>query len=261
MTVEEKEQKQPAQTRRKKKGETTIHPPIKEPVPISCVKFLSRPIFGTNRAMTVYNFFTSIDLFNEVLGNKSTMLGTIRKNKSEIPSYFVKQRPANSSLFACDDNKVLVSYAPQKNRIVLLLSTIGNLYNLDVDVVTKKPAAVLYYNHTKSGTDIFDKFCATYTTSRKTNRWPLRFFCGMLDAVGINSMILLTINMRESEETAKLRRKFLLKLGHQLIEPHLKQRYNNPNTRRGLKETNRGSFEIDEEPPTPSTSSASPSMS
>ncbi len=127
----------------------------------------------------------------------------------------------------------------------MLLSTIGNLYNSDLDVVTKKPATVLYYNHTKSGTDVFDKFCVTYTTSQKTNRWPLRFFCGTLDAVGINSMILLTLNMRESEEIPKLRRKFLLEFGHQLIGPHLKQRYNNPNTRRGLKETIRGILEID----------------
>ncbi len=34
---------------------------------------------------------------------------------------------------------------PQKNRIVLLLSTIGNLYNSDVGVVIKKPMVVLYY--------------------------------------------------------------------------------------------------------------------
>ncbi len=191
------------------------------------------------------------------------MLGTIRKNKSEVPSYFVKQRHANSSLFAFDDNKVLVSYAPlpHQNRIVLFLSTIGNLYNSDVDVETKKPAVVFYYNHTKGGANEFDKFCFTYTTSQKTNRRRLRFVCGILDAAGINSTILLTLNMRESEETPNLRRKFLLELGHQLIEPHLKQRYNNLNTRRGLKETIRGILEIDEEPPNPSTSSTSPRMS
>ncbi len=143
----------------------------------------------------------------------------------------------------------------------MLLSTIENLYNSDEDVVTKNPAAVLYYNHIKSGTDLLDKFCVTYTTSRKTSSRALRFFCGMLNAAGINSTILLTLNMRESEEIPEVRRKVLLKLGHQLIKPHLKQRYNNPNKRRGLKETIRGIFEIDKEPPTPSTSSASPSMS
>ncbi len=69
----------------------TTHPSKKEPVTSSYVKFLSRPIFDTNRAIMADNFFTSIDLFNEMLGNKLTLLGTIRKNKSEIPSYFVKQ--------------------------------------------------------------------------------------------------------------------------------------------------------------------------
>ncbi len=86
-------------------------------------------------------------------------------------------------------------------------------------------------------------------------------FCSMLDAAGINSMILLTLNMRESEETPQLRRKFLLELGHQLIKPLFKQCYNNPNSRRGLIETIRGILKINEEPPTPSTSSTSPSMS
>ncbi len=55
--VEEKERKQPAQTRRKKKGETTTYPPKTKPVPNPYVKLLSRPIFGTNRAITVDNFF------------------------------------------------------------------------------------------------------------------------------------------------------------------------------------------------------------
>ncbi len=109
---QEKEWKQPAQTRRKKKGETTTHPPKKELVTSSYIKFLSRCIFGTNRAITVDNFFTSIDLFNERLGKKLMMLGAIRKNKSKIHFYFVKQWPPNSSLFAFDNNKVVVSYTP-----------------------------------------------------------------------------------------------------------------------------------------------------
>ncbi len=48
------------------------------------------------------------------------------------------------------------------------MCTVGSLYNSDFNKQTIKPFAILYYNNTKGGMDVFDKLCVTYTTTRKT---------------------------------------------------------------------------------------------
>lgn len=92
----------------------------------------------------------------------------------------------------------------------------------EIDVRTNKPHIILDYNRTKSGVDTVDQKCASYTTQRVTKRWPLAIFFRMLDIAGINSEII--FNNNKSLEEPPRRRKFLTKLGFDLIEDHLKER-------------------------------------
>ncbi|KAJ4449377.1 hypothetical protein ANN_00776 [Periplaneta americana] len=54
---------------------------------------------------------------------KLTTLGTLRKNKKEIPPIFVTNKVMGTALFAFHKEKTLLSFAPRNNKIVLLLST------------------------------------------------------------------------------------------------------------------------------------------
>ena len=96
-----------------------------------------------------------------------------------------------------DGTKTLVKYTPKKNKFVLVMSSFHP--TAVVDKETKKPDIVLFYNDTKGGTDCFDHMCHEYTTARKTLRWPLRFWFGMLDQEEINSMILHNFNSFKSK--------------------------------------------------------------
>lgn len=67
------------------------------------------------------NFFTSIPLANDlfVLNHRLTAVGTVRKNKPQIPQILsvVKDRPVHSSIFAygkVPNNCTMVSYVPKK---------------------------------------------------------------------------------------------------------------------------------------------------
>jgi tetratricopeptide (TPR) repeat protein len=120
------------------------------------VKELTRPIHNTNRSVTCDNWFSSIPMFDKMWTDFGIfMTGTLRRNKPEIPPEFLVKKAQNSSIFGFDDNKVLVSFAPKSNRNVLLLSTLGELYNKRVDPKTSKPDVILFYNSTKSGTVLF----------------------------------------------------------------------------------------------------------
>lgn len=93
--------------------------------------------------------------------------------------------------------------------------------NGKIDEATGKPEIVLFYNDTKGGTDSFDKKCHDFTTVRKTRRWPMRYFYGMLDQANVNSFII--YNLLESNEK-KYRKDYILDLSMTLIKPFMAHR-------------------------------------
>lgn len=85
--------------------------------PKDVVQWMCQPINGTSKNVTLDNWFTSMDLLNNLYNDfKLTLLGTIRKNKRELPKEFVnpKGRPVLSSMFGFRYNCTLVSYIPKK---------------------------------------------------------------------------------------------------------------------------------------------------
>ncbi|XP_074034512.1 uncharacterized protein [Leptinotarsa decemlineata] len=163
------------------------------------------------------------------------MVGNLRKNKREIPPSFLAKKKVGSSLFAFDNNKTLVSFTPKQNKNVILISTLH--HDDSIDHETNKSTIIETYNATKGGTDTFDQLCHSYTTARKTNRWPMRVFYGMLDGSGINSMILLTFAKEDwAEKKTRTRRNFLKELGMSLVIPFLRERLRLPTLRRSLRQ-------------------------
>ncbi|GBP62620.1 PiggyBac transposable element-derived protein 4 [Eumeta japonica] len=98
-----------------------------EPLANYFVKELCKPYQGSNRNITMDNWFTSVPLAAELLKPpyKFTVVGTLRSNKREIPKEMVntRNRPVGTSIFGFDKEMTLVSYKPKTNKIVYLLST------------------------------------------------------------------------------------------------------------------------------------------
>ncbi|CAD6244036.1 GSCOCG00013217001-RA-CDS [Cotesia congregata] len=91
-----------------------------------------------------------------------------------------------------------------------------------------------FYNKTKGGTDCYDFKCHQYTTARKTSRWPVRSFYGILDQAGVNSFILYNLN----QFNAPLKPlDYLRELALQLVKPTLIKRLATPTLRIGLRNT------------------------
>lgn len=138
--------------------------------PTQSVIRLSKPIYKTNRNITADNWFTSLELVRELKANGLTYVGTIRKNKKDIPKEFQpsKNRDIQSTLYGFTDEISLVSYVPKKNKAVMLVSSMH--HTKCTDLQTKKPEVIIYYNSTKGGVDALDEKCATYCTGRRTRR-------------------------------------------------------------------------------------------
>ena len=90
---------------------------------------LVQPFSGQDRGgrnVTTDNFFSSVDLANQLKNKKLTLVGTMKQNKREIPQEFkpARQRDENSSIFGFTKDLTFVSYVPKKNISVVLLSSL-----------------------------------------------------------------------------------------------------------------------------------------
>ena len=124
-----------------------------------------------------------------------SLVGTMRKNKTEIPPQFLpsRKRSDKSSVFGFDAYLTLVSYVPKKNRAVVLLSSMHHDDAVNVEQ-KNKPQIVLDYNDTKGGVDTADQLVRIYSVLRKVKRWPVVCFFNLLDIAALNALIIWIMN-------------------------------------------------------------------
>ncbi|XP_053274074.1 piggyBac transposable element-derived protein 3-like, partial [Pleuronectes platessa] len=187
----------------------------------------------SGRNITCDNYFTSYELARRLLERNVTVVGTVRKNKPELPLRLlsVKGRAAFSSVFAFTPAATLVSYVPRKkNRNVVLLSTRHSEADVS-DRADGKPVVVLDYNRNKGGVDNLDKVIGTYSCRRKTARWPLVVFHNILDVSSYNAFVIWReVNPDWMSGKRNKRRVFLEQLGKALVAPYIARRERVPRT-------------------------------
>lgn len=203
------------------------HGPYKQSnSPTDVVMRLVEPVSGTHRNITGDNWFSSIPLAKNLLADRGlTYVGTLRKNKREIPREFLanKERKQHSSLFGFQHDCTLVSYCPKANKSVLLISTLHHSDSIDEETGTSmKPEIVTFYNTTKVGVDLLDQLIQKNDVSRNTRRWPMVVFYNLLN---ISAMNALCIHRANSKECKSLRRtEFLQRLSWEMIKPQIQYR-------------------------------------
>lgn len=189
--------------------------------PYDIVHRLVDHIKGSQRNLTIDNWYTSYDLVESLLDDKLTCVGTLRKNKREIPLSFLpqRQREVGSTLFGYQFNMMLVSHVPKQNKAVLLLTSLHDDDSIDVE--THKPDVIIDYNRTKGGVDTADQMEAKYSVARVSRRWTQCLFYTMMNIAGINAQIIFKAN---KENPCIMRRIFLKNLSMQLMENWFKER-------------------------------------
>lgn len=202
------------------------------------VKELSRPIHGTNRNLTMDNWFTTVSLASELLAPpyNLTIVGTLRRNKPEIPPEMRNpgNREVGTSMFCFDQQKTMVSYKTKRNKVVLLLSTIHS--QPTINSISKKPEIIECYNQTKGAVDTLDQMCGQMSTSRKTRRWPLAVFFGMMNIMLVNSYVIYVNNMVSRNQKPVSRNDFAQQLHEQLSTTWMQHRLRLPTMSRAIRQ-------------------------
>nr|XP_061796549.1 piggyBac transposable element-derived protein 4-like [Nerophis lumbriciformis] len=184
--------------------------------------------------VTTDNFFTSFPLAEELKKKKIALVGTLRKNKGELPPALLRItcRQPLSSLFAFTKNMALVSYVPKRAENFLVLSTRHRTPEVPEGAL-KKPQIILDYNRCKGAVDHLDQVRITYSCRRRALRWPMCLFHYMVDISAYNAFVLFS-NVKPDWSRAKLfrRRLFLLEVAKALVTPEItrRQRWRSSNT-------------------------------
>lgn len=184
----------------------------------SVVNELIQPYIGRGHCITADNYFTTFNLITELLRQKTTFIGTIRKNKRELPLAAIQEKRSlfESAFYENDRGLVLTIYQGTSTKNVLVLSSHHDEVFVDAEESTlkKKPNTIVDYNNTKYGVDTVDQMARFYTVKAPTRRWPLQVFYNILNLVSINSWVL----YKETNKNKISRRKFLIKLIEEILE-------------------------------------------
>ena len=146
------------------------------------------------------------------------MVGTLRKNKREIPLELhadTKQQPLYTSQFLfTTDGIMILYYKAKKKKESFLLSSMHNAPVVNENEAKKKPEAILYHNSTKGGVDTADEMLRCCSTKAASRRWPLVAIFNLLDIISLNAFVIAKdIGMMQSNT-----RSFLISLGEQLCD-------------------------------------------
>ena len=148
--------------------------------------------------VTIDNFYTSPELLEILIQNKTDAYGTVTSNRRDLPSEFAKEKLQNGEVAAWQKGKILaVKWKDKKD--VCLLSTVHDAASSVVKSKggkeVLKPKVVLDYNHTMGGVDKADQELTYYPFMGKhQKRYYKKIFRHLLEQCLWNSYILFLQN-------------------------------------------------------------------
>ena len=183
---------------------------------------LTRHLTRHGRTVTCDNWFTSLPLALSLRKGGLELVGTI-KQKPYIPKEVILHDMAigaSLAVYNFEHDMTLQVLRSNPTKRVLILSSIHHHPSI---VEGEKTDLQMFYNATKGGVDTFDQLCSLSTVSRKTRRWPLCIFYGMLNIAMNNAFIL--YNLKEvSSDQHLTRRQFYRRMSVELSQTWVQHR-------------------------------------
>lgn len=163
------------------------------PMGSQVVLSLMKPLLCKGYCLTTDNFYTSPELADILISNKTDTYGTMKTNRKEIPPAFRSKKLKAGEIVAFQRGKVLIMRWRDK-KDVTLLSTIHNIETKTYEKRGKdrtKPILVIDYNYTMGGVDKVDQHLSDYPVTRKRGKkYYKKIFFHLLELALWNSYIL-----------------------------------------------------------------------
>lgn len=132
--------------------------------------------------LTTDNFYTSTELYEFLLKNKTDAYGTVRANRRDMPSMSGEKKLKTGEMVAWQKGKMMALRWPDK-KDVRLMSTVPNTSTVTVCMKggkeVMKPQVVIDYNKTMAGVDRVDQAITFYPAMRNSKRSTTRRTSGI----------------------------------------------------------------------------------
>ena len=195
----------------------------------SVVMKLVEPYLDKGYSVYMDNYYSSPELFRDLLLRKTTASGTVRLNRKYFPDQLkpVRGEPARSrgtTSFAFHGQLTMVRWIDNKD--VYALSTIFSdtlttarrrVGNHAQDIPC--PQIISDYNAFMGGVDLADQAMCYYSIGRKSMKWWRRLLWRMIDHVITNAYVIYAANNSTSLNKIQTRVQFRLQLANDLATP------------------------------------------
>ena len=106
-----------------------------------------------------------------------------------------------------------------------MISSMHNDSEVHEELEKRKPEIVMKYNATKGGVDTLDQMAHSFSTKRKSRRWPMVYFYNILDLSSVCARVIYKLKYPNDElSRANSRQRFNIHIGRKLDLPHIKRR-------------------------------------
>ena len=152
-------------------------------------------LLGKGHHVYFDNYYTSPDLFRQLLRETTYACGTVRQNRKGLPEALkeAKIKSGQSVWRRSDDALLALKWKDKKD--VFMLSSIHKAnqkqtrFNFQNEAVVK-PVVVADYTENMAGVDLNDQFLSYYASNRKTVKWWQKMFFHVLNMIVTNAWIL-----------------------------------------------------------------------
>lgn len=142
------------------------------------------------------NYYTSVELAEELLSRDTYLCGTIRSNRKRLALSVTKPKKMTSGdcVYRRNDNMLLLRWYDK--RPVTILSTIHSAHEVKTNKLDKnnqpiyKPVAIQEYTKHMRGVDKSDQVIQYYNPDRRFFKWYMKLWVHLVQMILTNSFIL-----------------------------------------------------------------------
>ncbi|XP_067128002.1 piggyBac transposable element-derived protein 4-like [Centruroides vittatus] len=151
-------------------------------------------LLNTGYMLFVDNYYTSPVLFDLLVNFKTDAIGTLRKNRKELPED-IKKKKLKKGDFIAFYRKKLMTLKWQDKKEVCMLSTVHGAEVVPVQTRSGeeklKPLVCVEYSRGMGGIDLADHCITTYSIARtRLKKYYQKMFRHLLDITIFNSFVL-----------------------------------------------------------------------
>jgi len=140
------------------------------------------------------NWYTSVDLANNLIDKNTHLIGTLRTNRKGNPSEVINTKLKRGEIIVKENNQGITVLKWKDKRDVLVLSTKHSSEMINVKTkrgFCPKPKIVAEYNKAKTCIDLLDQMSAYSSPLRRTLKWYKKLvFKLFLNTAVINALFM-----------------------------------------------------------------------